>query len=379
MPKKILIAPNSFKECADSPVAANYFSKYLGMEERNYTLITKPVSDGGDGFLAVCKSNFGLEIREYEISTPYDNKTFKCQVGYNSSLKEIYIESAQVLGMRLIPEENRHPINLSSKGMGELIKLIKEEVEAKKIEVDKVVIGIGGTGTNDLGIGMLPVFGWRFFVSTNNQINIVPGNFSDIRKIVGSKIKLPFMIETILDVHNPLVGPIGATRVFGLQKGSTEAELEIIENGFNDILNLMYNNKIIDLPNKLSGAGGGLAAGFKLFFDANSKTASDFMINNLGFGKLREQADYLITGEGAFDEQSLMRKGTGILIDLFTDYSEKIFLCCGKIDESIKGKLPKNVVPVEIAKYFNSADESLKNFEKGIKLACKEIKDIIQS
>ncbi|HED06355.1 MAG TPA: glycerate kinase, partial [Ignavibacteria bacterium] len=140
MTKKILIAPNSYKECADSITAADFFSKYLKIDE-NYIIVKRPVSDGGDGFLKVCQNRFNLKILKYQITTPYDNSTFSCSIGYSETGKQIFIESAEVLGLKIIPKEKRHPISLSSIGMGELIKLIMEDVETGKIEVEKIIIG----------------------------------------------------------------------------------------------------------------------------------------------------------------------------------------------------------------------------------------------
>ncbi len=130
----ILVAPNSFKECADSLTIAELFISNLSRSIelsfpqnrgcKEFNLISKPVSDGGDGFLRVCQKNFGLEIIYYNIPAPYRNKYIKCPVGYNKVNKILYIESAKVLGLNLIPVSKRHPLILSSRGLGVLINKI---------------------------------------------------------------------------------------------------------------------------------------------------------------------------------------------------------------------------------------------------------------
>ncbi|HEX2984267.1 MAG TPA: glycerate kinase, partial [Ignavibacteriales bacterium] len=132
----IIIAPNSFKECADSAVAAGLFAKYLppafsravktDISEPN--LILKPLSDGGDGFLNAVKQICRMEILEHAVSTPFaDNSKYLCKIGYCEERQEVYIESAEVLGMKRIPRERRKPLELSSRGMGDLLKSLAKE------------------------------------------------------------------------------------------------------------------------------------------------------------------------------------------------------------------------------------------------------------
>lgn len=129
--KRILISPNSFKECADSVTIAELIKYYLS-DLKDSELIVRPISDGGDGFLNVCRFYFEGEIRKYKISTAFDDSRFECPVLYCSKNQEIYIESAEVLGLKVVPMHLRNPLKLSSKGLGELLLKITEEVEQGK-------------------------------------------------------------------------------------------------------------------------------------------------------------------------------------------------------------------------------------------------------
>ncbi|HED38340.1 MAG TPA: hypothetical protein ENI76_08875, partial [Ignavibacteria bacterium] len=144
--KKILLAPNSFKECASSTKVADLFEKFLNTNN-NYEIFKYPISDGGDGLLNVLNYNNKLIDITYSITTPYDGSKFDCTVGYDERNKIIYIESAKALGLQMIPKEKRHPLNLSSKGLGELLEQVGKSVFNREIDVNKVVIGVGGTGT----------------------------------------------------------------------------------------------------------------------------------------------------------------------------------------------------------------------------------------
>ena len=371
MQKRILLAPNSFKECADSVTVASYFTEEL--DNINFCKnILLPLSDGGDGFLEVCNKYYNLEVLQYEISTPYDMSTFQCKVGYNKLKEIMYVESADVLGLKIIPPDKRHPLLLSSKGLGDLFKYILQDVEDGKLKVRKIIIGIGGTGTNDLGLGVLEPFGLKLMDKSGNILNLIPTEFQFACALAWSKLDLPFEIEMICDVNNPLLGFNGATYEFGMQKGLTADELEIAENGFANIVKILEKNNMAELSKDLPGAGGGLAAGLKMFVNAKIKSAKEFISEIINLNNM-ESVDLIITGEGAFDNQSLNQKAVGYLINKFSKFDKPIIVCCGKFDSKISTQLPEKVFVIELRKFFRNEKESIKYFRKGIHLAVKEI------
>ena len=372
----LLIAPNAYKEAADSVKAAGLFNKYL--YDNRLNTINKPVSDGGDTFLNICKENYGLKLLTYEISISYSDNFMRIQAGYDSRNSNLYIESADILGLKVIPEHKRNPGEINSKGLGDLLKIIKEKVENKILNVNKIFIGIGGTGTNDLGLGACSRFGLKVF-EDEKELEIKPINYIKVNRIEWTEQKMPFKIIPVADVKNKLLGEHGATLTFGKQKGANDEQLKIIEQGFNNIINLLKRMNMVDSADDLSGAGGGLAAGLSIFFNAEVKYAKDFILKDLGLSKIKNDIDYVVTGEGAFDNQSLMEKGTGIVIEEFKDSAKRIFLVCGTINEKVKRILNEKVYCIELQKYFSSKEESIKNFEKGIELACREIKNLLNS
>ena len=372
--KKLLLAPNSFKECSYSTQVAYMLAEILETEDR-LNISKFPISDGGDGFLDVCSKNFNLKVLTFETIKPYIDALLKVRVGYNSTDKALYIESAKVIGLNLIPKDKRHPLLLNTKGLGILFNSVIES----GLNVDKVVLGIGGTGTSDLGLGFCSVFGLELFDLSGKQIEIIPANFQKINKIKWPNIELPFRLELIKDVDNKLLGSKGSARTFARQKGATEFEIGILEQGFSKILKLTETNKLAQSAGKLSGAGGGLAAGLQIFFDARTIKAKDF-INGMLSDKLTEFApDFVLTGEGAFDKQSLMDKGAKVVIEQCISRNIPVILLCGKIDKnSIKGYGDK-VFPIELQSFFESQQDSINNFQKGLELAGKGIIDYIFS
>lgn len=377
---KVLIAPNSFKECADSVEIAEFIKaamfKLLPVQIRSQIdFALHPISDGGDGFLQVCQRAFGIEFLHFEISFPFSDEKFFCPVGYYQESKTLYVESAEVLGLKNIPLEFRKPMSLSSKGMGELLLQIYDSIDSGILEVDKVIIGIGGTGTNDLGLGMMEEFGLELYDQYDNKLEVLPKNFSLVEKIIVPEFQSPFQIELICDVENPLIGEDGASKVFTLQKGASAREAEEMDKGFLKILTeLEIDKKTIK---ELHGAGGGLAAAFKIFFNAEEKFASRFIQEDLGIHSKDSNYKLVITGEGKLDSQTLMNKGAMIVVDEFALKNIPVFFICGLTD----GDLPKidNMKVLELSEYFNTPEESIKKIEHGIELACKRIvKEIIQ-
>jgi len=327
--KTILIAPDSFKECASSVETARLIIKALKKYKPDLNLIVKPISDGGDGFLEVCRYYFGGDIIKYKITTPYDDSLFECPVLYNSGRKKIFIESADVLGLKILPQQFRKPMQLSSKGMGELLLQINEGVNKEKIMVDDIVIGIGGTGTIDLGLGMCSQLGLSLIDVEGNALDPMPNNYREIHNIQIDKIHFQFSIECVVDVNNPLIGTKGAAHSFGSQKGASENEIQEIDNSFGKVINILKNNILVDSSIRLSGAGGGLAAAFQFMFNSPLISSQDFILSHLGLSRYIGESDYILTGEGVFDIQTFMGKGAGVLVRQALANNREVFLVCG--------------------------------------------------
>lgn len=377
---KILIAPNSFKECADSVeiselIKTSLFKLLPNEIKSQIDFSLNPISDGGDGFISVCQRVFGAELLHFEISTPYNDDKFFCPVGYFQDSKTIFIESAEIFGLKIIPDEFRNPIQISSKGLGELLLQLYDSTENGIMDIENVIIGIGGTGINDLGTGMMEVFGLEFYDKKDNPLEVLPKNFLQVEKIVVPEVNFPFHIEMIIDVENPLLGINGASLAFAEQKGATDEEAKQMEKGFAHILDELEVDEVTQ--EGLSGAGGGIAAALKLFFNAEETFADKFIREGLKIHPENSNVDMVITGEGKLDTQTLMNKGAFIVVNEFAKQNVPIHFLCGVSE----GDLPEieNMKVLEIAEYFDSPEDSIKKIDQGIDLACKRIsKDIIQ-
>jgi glycerate kinase len=372
MKKRILISPNSFKECADSVSIAELIRGNLS-HLKDTELLIKPISDGGDGFLNVCRFHFGGEIRKYFISTSYDDSMFKCPVLYCEERREVYIESAEVLGLKVVRSFYRNPLKLTSRGLGELLLKIESDIRGKRINAEKVYIGVGGTATIDMGMGMMAELGLKLFDASRKELNVIPDNFHLAKAIDYNPMRFSFELIPVVDVTNSLLGPQGGIHVYGAQKNADETMISTIEKKFNHLLNLFENNGLEVSSNSLSGAGGGIPVAFQIFYKTGLLNSSEFIGNNLGIRKYTTEVEYLIIGEGAFDSQSNFGKGAGVLIDLFKENVQRIFLLCGRISKEVILLCPKNVYFIEMGKFFSSEEESIANYKEGISKSCKEI------
>ena len=360
----ILVAPNSFKECADSVEISEIINKKLSENHFNKTIL-KPLSDGGDGFLSVIKNIFNVTETNIVIEDEYHRtKTYKILIdGKNETA---YLESASVIGLKCIEAKNRKPLLLNTELIGKIISQIAIGVKHSELKIKNLVIGIGGTATIDFGIGACSQLGLSLFDENKNQLTPTPQNFSTASSIKFIKPDLPFHIKCIVDVDTDLIGEPGAIEIYGKQKGASEDDLKIIKSGIKNIINLISADNKLNVPQKLNGAGGGLAAGLNIFFNTEIIRAADFIKNDILQGINLDEIDTVITGEGSFDNQSFEGKGAGIILKLFAERKIPIILINGSTDLTPNIKLPENMFTINLIDLFITKEESIKNYQTGI-------------
>ena len=365
MNKKVLIAINSFKECADSVKISKIICDSL-TQKSTFKIISRPLSDGGDGFLNVCKSLFNTEPLLITIENDFDDTKKVFKILFDRESKSIFIESAELFGLKLFDEIKRNPLLLTSGVLGKIITRLSENVNQKKIDVSTVWIGVGGTATIDLGMGAGSELGLSLFDVNEKILKAIPQNFNEVSSVRFDKPALPFKIKCVVDVDTELIGEPGAIEIYGKQKGASEADLKIIKSGIKNILSLISKDLKLNIPEKLNGAGGGLAAGLNIFLNADIIPAKKFIREYLLHNINLDEIDAAITGEGSFDSQSFEGKGAGVILNLFKDKSIPIFLINGSTSLLENSKLPKNITIINTIDFFNSKEESIKNFKSGI-------------
>ena len=322
---KVLVAVNEFKGSLSSAEIGKIISNTLNNNYKNIITYTQVVADGGDGFLTLFKGFTNNKFRTVNAVLQ------ECDVNYllNEERKEAVIEVAEVIGIKQLKDEQKDPFKTTTIGLGKLIVFLLEK------GIEHFIIGLGGSATNDCGIGMLSELGIKFI---DEKGQLCRRGINDLSKIdvidnknINSKlIKARFSI--ISDVSNPLIGKNGATYIFSKQKGLDEnkfAEVDKYIEKFSNKVNLATgkNNTFIEG----SGAAGGLGYAFMSFCNATIQSGSEFMINYLGLEKIIRDVDVVITGEGKLDKQSYMGKAPIEIARIAKRFNKKVIFLAGNI------------------------------------------------
>ena len=322
---KVLVAVNEFKGSWSSAEIGKIISDKLNNNYKNIIAHTQVVADGGDGFLTLFKGFTKNKFRTVNAALQ------ECDVNYllSEERKEAVIEVAEVIGIKQLKDEQKDPFKTTTTGLGKLIVFLLEK------GIEHFIIGLGGSATNDCGIGMLSELGIKFI---DEQGQLCRHGINDLRKIddidnknINSKLtKARFSI--ISDVSNPLIGKNGATYIFSKQKGLNEnkfAEVDKYIEKFSNKVNLATgkNNTFIEG----SGAAGGLGYAFMSFCNATIQSGSEFMINYLELEEIIRDVDIVITGEGKLDKQSYMGKAPIEIARIAKRFNKKVIFLAGNI------------------------------------------------
>lgn len=298
--KKIIIIPDSFKGSASSMEVCNCIERGILKVFKNADIKKIPVADGGEGTVDSILYAAGGNIKKVNVKNP-SGKIIEAKYGIINKEKAV-IEMAEASGITLVDDDIRNPLKYSTYGTGELIK------DAMNNNIKEILIGIGGSATNDCGIGMANALGYKFLDENNNELEAIAENMIKVASIDDSNVDkriFDIKINVACDVKNPLYGENGATAIYGKQKGVTEESFDILDNGLKNIARIVkekFNKEIDHIEG--SGAAGGLGGGLVAFCNAKLKSGIDAVLDIIDFEDKIKDASLIITGEGAIDGQT---------------------------------------------------------------------------
>ena len=320
---KILVAVNEFKGSLTSREIAELISKLANERYKNIEIEPEVIADGGDGFLDIFNNFSKKEV----LVTNAMGEKIKASYLVDYDNKKAVIEVAEIIGLKKVSEKN--PYLASTYGLGEVIKSLLQE------NIRDFIIGLGGSATNDCGIGMLSALGYKFYDKNNNECIHGINALSKINRIDDSYLNENLKnakFTLISDVENILCGQEGATYVFSKQKGLKEENFQIVDDYVNKFTRIVYNKYNTNYSNILgSGAAGGLAYGFLTFTNSEIKKGSDFMIEYLEIEEKTKEVDIVITGEGKLDLQSFMGKAPIEIARVAKKYKKNVVFLAGTI------------------------------------------------
>lgn len=304
--KKIVIAPDSFKESMTALEAAQAIERGFSKVLPNTTVFDKiPMADGGEGTTEALVDALNATYRTVSVQNPI-NKTINASYGISHSTNTAIIDMASASGLDLIAEKDKNPLFTSSYGTGQLIN------DALEQGVNHIILGIGGSATNDGGMGMLSALGCRFLDSNHKLLPAGGAALAQLAHIDIAKLNSKLTnttIEVACDVTNPLLGKYGATEIYGRQKGATEQmvkQLDAALSHYHDIIEQQLHLSVKDIEG--AGAAGGLGAALLAFLDAKLSKGIDLVLKETQFNKRINDADLVITGEGKIDHQTIYGK-----------------------------------------------------------------------
>lgn len=301
----IVIATDSFKGSASSLEVAGFIEKGIRRVTPGANIVKLPLADGGEGTVEALTSTLEGRYVEREVTGPLGEKV-KAKFGIINDRIAV-IEMAEASGLTLIKEEDKNPFITTTYGTGELIKA------ALDFDVKEILIGIGGSATNDGGVGMAQALGGSFKDADNLEIPFGARALEKIQYIdlAGLDKRLDHTKITVLsDVTNPLCGENGASFVYGPQKGASSSEeiqeLDSLLRSYGEKLEEKLGRTFIDVVG--SGAAGGLGAGLMAFCNAEVNSGIEKILEIIRLREYVESADLVITGEGKMDFQSVQGK-----------------------------------------------------------------------
>lgn len=302
---KIVIAPDSFKESLTALEVAESIETGFKQIFPDAEYVKVPMADGGEGSVQSLIDATQGELVEVEVTAPLGNKVTGF-LGISGDKQTAFIEMAAASGLHLVPFESRNPLKTTSFGTGELIK------KALDLGVKKILLGIGGSATNDGGVGMLQALGISFKNANGEEISFGGEALSQIASISIENLEprlAEVEFEVACDVNNPLCGELGASAVFGPQKGATPAMVLTLDNALAHFAKVAKAQLGVNIKDKAgAGAAGGMGGGLLLLPHAQLKAGVQIIIEATKLAEHVKDADLVITGEGRMDAQSIAGK-----------------------------------------------------------------------
>lgn len=298
---KILIASDAFKGGASAEAVCEAMARGLRRSHEMWAPVPFPLGDGGEGTAAVLTQHSGGRIIHLTVNGPLFRKT-EAGYGLSGDGKTAYIEMAAASGLPLLPEAARNPLETTTFGTGELL------LHALQQGVERVVLCIGGSATNDAGMGMAAALGYRFLDERGELLPAKGSSLEQVAQIDRSRLKADWSgVEflTLCDVNNPLYGPEGAAYVYAGQKGADEAAIARLDKGLQHLAPLLSNlcgQEVAELPG--AGAAGGLGAGSVAFLGASLEPGVETVMALTGFDAALQGCSLVLTGEGQLDGQT---------------------------------------------------------------------------
>ena len=324
----ILIAPDSFKDALSALQVCHALEAGIRSANPKARMRLCPLADGGEGTYEALASSLGLHKVEMAACDPL---FIPITAAYGRTVdgKTAFIEMAKTAGLQLLSVEERNPMLTTTFGVGQQI------ADAVHRGVEHIVLAIGGSSTNDAGVGMATALGWQFLDENGKALPPVGGNLSRIMTIVPPENRPQVSVEVICDVDNPLFGPMGAARVYARQKGADDAMILQLDEGLQHFSKLAAKTGAAPDPEfPGAGAAGGMGFGAMYFLNAEIRRGIEVVLDLLNMDEKLVWADMVVTGEGKIDGQTAHGKLVQGLCRRAAKKGKPVIAFCGLLEAS---------------------------------------------
>lgn len=360
----IIVAPDSFKDCLSAKEVASCISKGIRRVCPDALIYEIPLSDGGEGLIDVLLESAEGKLISVPVRDPL-GRPINAEFGLWKDGTTAIIELARASGLELLRENERNPLLTSTYGTGQLIKAALDQ------GCKKIIVGLGGSATNDGGSGMLRALGARFLNKKGAEIGEGGGGLADLDQIDLAHFDSRLAdceVVVASDVSNPLTGPNGASFVYGAQKGGDRKILQQLDDNlrhYGEIIREQYLTDVMDRPG--SGAAGGTGAALLAFMDGKMVNGIELVLRMVEMERYLSSADLVITGEGKIDNQTLNGKTIAGISWMAKEQEVPVIVLTGKVGEHIEAIYDRGVAavfsivdrPMELEEALNQAPRLL--------------------
>ena len=377
MTKTFILAPDSFKESMTAEQACAAMQRGIVKALPDAQFIYVPMADGGEGTVdALVAARNGRKV-ELDVSGPFIQQKVQSYFGLIENDQTAVIEMALANGIHLIESSQRNPLLTSSLGTGEIIKA------ALELSVSKIIIGLGGSVTNDAGAGMAQALGAKFLDENGQAVQVGGGQLAQIQSIDLSQLDPRLKSTEIViasDVNNPLCGENGASHVFAPQKGATSEMVEVLDQNLSHFADLVAQHIGQDFQDIAgAGAAGGLGFGLMAFAGAKIRSGVEIVIEETGLSEKIDQADYVFTGEGGIDFQTKFGKTPFGVAQVAKLFNKPVIAFAGYVGKGIEELYDEGFTAIfGIVDGACDLQTALKNGEKNLERCCVNVVKVLK-
>jgi glycerate kinase len=368
---KFVLAPDSFKESMTAKEVCQAMEKGIKKANDKITCIHVPMADGGEGTMQSLIDATNGKIYSLKVIGPLGGEV-EAMYGILGDNETGILEMASASGIQLIPPGKRNPLKSTTYGTGQLIKACLDH------GIKKLLIGIGGSATNDGGVGAIQALGGKFLDKDGKELSFGGGELGNLDNIDLSNFDKRLeniSVEVACDVSNPLCGERGASNVFGSQKGATPEMIKILDANlahYAHIVKKQFNKDVTNIPG--AGAAGGLGAGLMAFLNGTLKKGIEMVIEYTGLEEKVKDCDIVWTGEGSIDFQTQYGKTPLGVALIAKKYNKPVIALAGRVGEDIEILYEKGIDSIfGIMKGAVSLEEALSEGKENIERTSENI------